>query len=79
MSQALQLDEAELTPVRPSVNKFDWHIGERFISEQASVDLVVLLTGDNENTVEIEEIQGIKKLSPLQNQIFRKEFARLQG
>ena len=79
VSQALQLDEAELTPVRPSVSKFDWHIGERFISEQASVDLVVLLTGDNENTVEIEEIQGIKKLSPLQNQIFRKEFAKTAG
>lgn len=79
VAHVLALSETELTPVRPSVAKFDWHVGAQFSSELAPVDVVVLLASENGDGVEIEELQGAKKLQPLQKQIFRGQLANKAG
>ncbi|MCC5879140.1 MAG: hypothetical protein JJU03_04515 [Idiomarina sp.] len=79
VAKALQLNEAELTPIRSQVAKFDWLIGDRFLPAKDKIDIVVLLGSDNEDDIGLKEVLGAQKLLPLQHQIFRKPFANKAG
>lgn len=77
VAQVLNIHESELTPIRPQLKKFDWHLPATESIELAPIDLVIILTGDNQDDENnIDEFIGAQKLLPLQHQIFRKQFTQ---
>ncbi|WP_369743435.1 hypothetical protein AB8S08_02655 [Pseudidiomarina sp. PP-1MA] len=76
---ALELDQSELSAIRPQVEKYDWQLTGAFSAEPQPIDLIVILNSDSDGDLKVNSINGANKLLPLQRQIFRKKFANLAG